>query len=105
MARRPRQRSGSPRGPSSRDFLAPSPACGQGCRRRPVPDLEQELSDLSAAIAWPPTPRLRIVPPVRRRPAFPRWALAAAAALVIAAGVLIYTPAREAIANFLNLHT
>jgi hypothetical protein len=70
-----------------------------------VPDLEQELTDLSAAIAWPPTPRLRIAPPVRHRPALPRWALAVAAALVIAAGVLIYTPTREAIADFLNLHT
>jgi hypothetical protein len=71
-----------------------------------VPDLEQDLTDLSAAIAWPPTPRLRIAPPrEQRRPALPRWALAVAAALVIAAGVLIYTPTREAIANFLNLHT
>jgi hypothetical protein len=70
-----------------------------------VPDLEQELTDLSAAIAWPPTPRLRILLPVQRRSALPRWALAVAAALVIAAGALIYTPTRDAIANFLNLHT
>jgi hypothetical protein len=70
-----------------------------------VPDLEQELTDLSAAIAWPPTPRLRILPPVQRRSALPRWALAVAAALVIAVGALVYTPTRDAIANFLNLHT
>jgi hypothetical protein len=35
----------------------------------------------------------------------PRWAFAVAAALLIAAGALIYTPTRDAIANFLNLHT
>jgi hypothetical protein len=69
-----------------------------------VPDLEQELTNLSAAIAWPPTPRLRALP-VQRRSAMPRWAFAVAAALVIAAGALIYTPTRDAIAGFLNLHT
>jgi hypothetical protein len=70
-----------------------------------VPDLERELTELSAAIDWPPTPRLQVVPPVRRKAALPRWALAVAAALVIAAGALIYAPTRDAIANFLNLHT
>jgi hypothetical protein len=70
-----------------------------------VPDLEQELTNLSTAIAWPPTPRLRIVLPVQRRSVLPRWALAVAAALVFAAGALIYTPTRDAIAGFLNLHT
>jgi hypothetical protein len=70
-----------------------------------VPDLEQELTDISAAIAWPPTPRLRTLLPVQRRSALPRWAFAVAAALVIAAGALIYTPTRDAIASFLNLHT
>ena len=67
-------------------------------------DLEQELAAISAAIAWPPTPRLRALP-VQRRSAMPRWAFAVAAALVIAAGALIYTPTRDAIAGFLNLHT
>jgi hypothetical protein len=70
-----------------------------------VPDLEQQLTDLAAAIAWPPTPRLRILLPVQRRSPLPRWALAVAAALVIAAGALTYAPTRDAIAGFLNLHT
>jgi hypothetical protein len=70
-----------------------------------VPDLEQELDELAAAIAWPATPRLQVPLPVERRAALPRWALAVAAALVIAASALIYTPTRDAIANFLNLHT
>jgi hypothetical protein len=70
-----------------------------------VPDLEQELADLSAAIAWPPTPRLQILLPAQPRAALPRWALAVAAALVIVAGALIYAPTRAAIADFLNLHT
>jgi hypothetical protein len=70
-----------------------------------VPDLEQELTDISAAIAWPPTPRLRALLPVERSSAMPRWTFAVAAALVIAAGALIYTPTRDAIAGFLNLHT
>ena len=70
-----------------------------------MPDLEQDLTDLSAAIAWPPTPHLRIFLPLHRKSALPRWALAAAAALVIAAGALIYAPTRDAIAGFLNLHT
>jgi hypothetical protein len=42
---------------------------------------------------------------MQRRSAMPRWAFAVAAALVIAAGALIYTPTRDAIAGFLNLHT
>lgn len=70
-----------------------------------MPDLEQDLTDLSAAIAWPPTPRLRILVPVQHRSGLPRWTLAVAAALVIAAGALIYAPTRDAIAGFLNLHT
>jgi hypothetical protein len=70
-----------------------------------VPDLEHELTELSAAIAWPPTPRFQIRLPAQRRAALPRWALAVAAAFVITAGALIYTPTRDAIANFLNLHT
>lgn len=70
-----------------------------------MPDLEQDLTDLAAAIAWPPAPRLRILLPAQRRPALPRWAFAVAAALVIAAGALIYMPTRDAIAGFLNLHT
>jgi len=71
-----------------------------------VPDLEQDLTALSAAIDWPATPRLRIRPPVQRRSSFPRWALAAAASLLLVfAALLVYTPTRDAIAGFLNLHT
>lgn len=69
-----------------------------------MPDLEQQLTDISAAIAWPPTPRLRTLP-AQRRSAMPRWAFAVAAAVLVAAGALIYTPTRDAIAGFLNLHT
>ena len=71
-----------------------------------MPDLEQDLTDLSAAIAWPPTPHLRILLPAERRSALPRWALAAAAALLLVfASLLVYAPSRDAIAGFLNLHT
>ena len=68
-----------------------------------MPDLEQKLIELGAAISWPATPRLRVVP--GRRLNLLRWALAAAAALLIVAGLLAYTPTRDAIAGFLNLHT
>ena len=71
-----------------------------------MPDLEQDLTGLSAAIDWPATPRLRIRPPGQRRSVFPRWALAAAASLLLViAALLVYTPTRDAIAGFLNLHT
>ncbi|HEY0831669.1 MAG TPA: hypothetical protein VGE99_11045 [Candidatus Dormibacteraeota bacterium] len=76
-----------------------------------MPDLEQQLADLAGAIDWPPTPHLA----VRVRPlTLPtRWgglgwgrALAVAAALVlIVASLLAYTPTRDAIASWLNLHT
>ncbi|HSS61555.1 MAG TPA: hypothetical protein VLK30_08880 [Candidatus Limnocylindrales bacterium] len=79
-------------------------------------DLEQELSELAAAIAWPPTPNLSGLPHLwgstaaggdgaGRRWGIPRWSLAAAAALLIVAVALAYTPSRNAIADFLNLHT
>jgi len=78
-----------------------------------MPELEQQLASLGAAIDWPTTPDLasRIhLPPLRAVPpsnAFrSRWAMAAAAAVVLALGGLaIYPPSREAIANWVNVHT
>jgi len=77
-----------------------------------VPDLEEQLTAMSVAIEWPPTPALR---PVLSRPARregwgvwrlqTRWALAAAAVLLSVATLLAYTPSRDAIAGWLNLHT
>jgi hypothetical protein len=85
-----------------------------------MPDLEQRLADLGAAIDWPATPELatRVVahlPTVwggraAKRPAWGwsptrnHWALAAAAALLVAAGLFAYTPSRDAIASWVNLH-
>ena len=75
-------------------------------------ELEQELTALGADIEWPPTPQLRVLvsPVVVALPAgprrqIPRWALAAAAILLIVAGLLAYTPSRDVIAGWLNLHT
>jgi hypothetical protein len=98
-----------------------------------MPELEQQLTALGAALEWPPTPainlpvtrggRVRLIhlPAVRggraplaapgwggttRNSYRPRWALAAAAAIVIAAaGLLAFPPSREAIANWVNVHT
>ena len=82
-----------------------------------MPDLEQQLAALAPAIEWPATPpdlwggvqRSRSEGPRRWgvAPTFiqNRWALAAAAALLIVATLLAYTPSREAIAGWLNLHT
>jgi hypothetical protein len=85
-----------------------------------MPDLEQELTALGKALEWPATPEIHL-PALRggRAPlAVPgwggaagksyrqRWALAAAAAIVIAAaGLLAFPPSREAIANWVNVHT
>src|SRR5437868_8492530 len=82
-----------------------------------MPDLEQQLAALAPAIEWPATPpdlwggvqrsrsegprRLRLAPRFIQN----RWALAAAAVLLIVATLLAYTPSREAIARWLNLHT
>ena len=75
-------------------------------------ELELELTDLGAAIAWPSTPNLRVqtevVIPLPVHRSVSRWArplaIAAAVALV-AAALLAYTPTRNAIAGFVNLHT
>jgi hypothetical protein len=78
-------------------------------------DLEQRLVLLEAEIDWPVTPAL--APRVRSRITAPapapaprpwfrsRWALAAAAVLVVLAALLAYTPSRDVIASWLNLHT
>jgi hypothetical protein len=75
--------------------------------------LEQRLTVLRDAIAWPATPPLaarvhaRIATPtIVRRPWFQnRWALAAAAVLVVVAALVAYTPTRDALANWINVHT
>jgi hypothetical protein len=81
-----------------------------------MPELEDQLTALAAAIDWPPTPRLRASrqfllgqsplpgPPRRAGRGNFRWALAAAAAFLIVATLLAYTPSREAIAGWINLH-
>ena len=78
-----------------------------------MPDLEDQLSVLGASLEWPPTPpdlwagvsrRLAKERPVRRLAWSGRWALAAAAVLLIVATLLAYTPSREAIAGWLHLN-
>jgi hypothetical protein len=76
-------------------------------------ELEGRLAGLRADIGWPATPALvarvraqiAAPAPVRRAWFQTRWALAAAVALVVLAALLAYPPSREAIANWLNLHT
>ena len=81
-----------------------------------MPELEDQLAALATELEWPPTPDLRgwrefSLPARRGGPGWRlrlgnnRWALAAAAALLIVAGLLAYTPSRVAIADWLNLHT
>ena len=73
-----------------------------------MPDLEAQLTALGQAIDWPATPRFGVrlpLPAQRGGLGRGRWALAAAAALLIVATLLAYTPTREAIAGWLNLHT
>jgi len=78
--------------------------------------LEQRLAFLRDEIDWPVTPALaarvlaRIAAPatpaIVRRPWFQsRWALAAAAVLVVVAALVVYTPTRVAIADWINVHT
>jgi hypothetical protein len=81
-------------------------------RRPPVPELEQQLIALGAELDWPATPDL--APAVRSRIAAPvalrapwyqsRWALAAAAVVIALAALVAYTPSREAIADWVNVH-
>jgi hypothetical protein len=71
-------------------------------------ELEQQLGRLE--LDWPATPNLapavRERIGIRSRPWFEnRWAMAAAAAIVVLAAVAAYPPSREAIAGWINLHT
>jgi hypothetical protein len=76
-------------------------------------DLEQRLTLLQDEIDWPVTPALEArvlariaAPAIVRRPWFQsRWALAAVAVLVVLAALIAYTPSRDAIASWINLHT
>lgn len=81
-------------------------------------DLEQQLGALATEIDWPGTPDLsgRVTAkvaerahrgsPLWLRPSMGnRWALAAAAVILAVAALLVYSPSREAIAGWLNLHT
>jgi hypothetical protein len=65
-----------------------------------MPELEDRLTLLGDAIAWPPTPRLRVFPVYvaieARRRGFPRWVLATAAVLLIVAALAF---------TLLGLHT
>ena len=72
-----------------------------------MPELEDRLTALAPAIAWPPTPQLRVALPDRRlRVGWGRpLALAATAVLIVAAALLAFPPSRDAIANWVNLHT
>jgi len=74
-------------------------------------EMEEQLSRLGAELVWPPTPniapavRLRIATHRRQAPAA-RWAMAAAAAVVLSlAALAAYPPSRDAIAGWINLHT
>ncbi|HEX2646127.1 MAG TPA: hypothetical protein VHO95_02770, partial [Candidatus Dormibacteraeota bacterium] len=71
-----------------------------------MPDLERQLTALGASLEWPATPPHLWGGVRRRRTEGPwrRWYLAAAAAIVIAA-LVVYSPTREAIAAWINLHT
>src|SRR3979409_465163 len=113
MARKPQRPLASPRARSSRACREPWLDCGQVWRRRLVAELEQQLSVLAAELDWPATPDLapvihsritaRVV--VLRVPWYQsRWAVAAAAVLIAVVAVPAYAPAREAIANWVNVH-
>ena len=77
-----------------------------------MPDLERQLTGLAGAIDWPPTPRLNVVLPIygevtglAGRRGWRRWPYALAAGVLIVATLLAYTPTRDVIAGWLNLHT
>ena len=88
-------------------------------------ELEARLTSLSGGIEWPPTPDLsksvvaaiaaqQVIPlavttprkAIRTSPWYQsRWAVAAATVIIAAAALFAYQPSRDAIANWLNLHT
>jgi hypothetical protein len=73
-----------------------------------VPDLEEQLTALGKALDWPATPTISL--PASRRGRFfgtdagRKLALAAAALLIALAALAAYTPTREAIADWVNVH-
>jgi hypothetical protein len=76
-----------------------------------VPELEQQLIALGAQLDWPATPHLaarvrsRITAQAPRAAWYQsRWALAAAAVVIALAALVAYTPSREAIAGWVNVH-
>jgi len=76
-------------------------------------ELERSLDLLRDAIEWPATPLLagritaRIATPAPTPRAWfqSRWALAATVVLLAIAALIAYTPSRDAIASWINLHT
>lgn len=87
-----------------------------------MPDFERQLSALGGELDWPPTPdlagRTSSYLPARRgvgaqrrwggavgKASGSRWALAAVAVVIALAALVTYQPSRDAIANWLNVHT
>lgn len=75
-------------------------------------ELEEQLAALGRVLDWPATPRLgavvraRIATVETRRSWFQsRWALAAAAAVLVLGALLAYPTTRDAIAGWINVHT
>jgi hypothetical protein len=86
-------------------------------------ELEERLTALGQDLDWPPTPNLShaVLAIIATQPVIPRpakrkvirpghwyqspWAVAAAAVILALAALLAYQPARDTIANWLNLHT
>ncbi len=75
--------------------------------------LERSLDLLREAIDWPATPplagritaRITIPAPAPRVWFQSRWALAAGVVLLAIGALIAYTPSRDAIASWINLHT
>jgi hypothetical protein len=78
-----------------------------------IAELERSLDLLREGIDWPATPALagritaRIATPAPAPRAWfqSRWAIAAAVVLLAIAALIAYTPSRDAIASWINLHT
>ena len=72
-----------------------------------MPELEQELIALGRELDWPPTPAVHL-PALRRgvlaTTGMRRLALAAAALIIAITALLAYSPTREAIADWVNVH-
>jgi hypothetical protein len=69
-------------------------------------ELESRLSALAGEIDWPPSPVIAIPRGLEvRRPWYTSmWAVAAAAAIVLAGALLAYPPSRNAMADWVNVH-